>query len=577
MKEPETERLIRQAGKAEESNNIEQILSGIIASGNRALDALDSIAPDAFAYSRKKLLDMLGENGSTVIGKKLGFSGIHSYEEYKEKVPLTTFKDYEELAARISENGERNILTAKPVVHFCPTTGTTSAPKLIPLVEEARDLATVYTLPAALAMGDRAAKAKGRPGFETGKGLFLIEIGKMSCSKSGIPIGGISSTSVRASDGLLETLTVSPRELITPDAYLDSKYLHLLFALRERDLSWIGSCYMTAVAGIMDTMATRWQDLCDDIENGKVNQDVEVSDYTRERLDSMLAPDPERAEELRKIFSGGFGEPVVPRIWPKLSFIGAIGSGGFSIHTDKVKRFVGPNVTFCNLVIAASETIVAVANGCDTDEFILLPQAAFFEFIPEDDPCEVIPIDELEPGKKYEVVVTTLSGLYRYRLMDVIEVTGFYGQIPTVRFSHRGNVYIDIAGEKTTEGDLLRAVGTFERETGIEISEYAAFADMTVSPGNYVVLLEPDGEMDPQRTDEYAAFLEKALCQTFGYKYERAAGNINPVKVLVQQKQTHLLYRELQIMKGVSGNQLKPVRVLNTSEKKKFFTKMIEK
>lgn len=556
---------------------IEQIFDKIIGQGYAALDALDGIAEDANEYSRKFLMNLLEANRDTVYGRKYGFGEIGSYEEYKEKVPLTTYEDYRELVEGISEEGRENVLTSAEVVHFCPTTGTTSAPKMIPVVRKAMELSTAYTLPAAFAMGDRELKKRGKPGFVKGKGLFLIEIGKLSRSKSGITIGGISSTSVRASDGLMEMLAVSPRELITPDAYLDSKYLHLLFALKERNLSWIGSCYMTTVAGVMDCMATRWEEICADIENGIINPDVEMSDETRASLNAKLEPDPERAEELRRIFGGGFDEPVVPKIWPEMSLIGAIGSGSFKTHTDKVRRFVGPDVPICNLVIAASETLVALADGCDSDEFILLPQASFFEFIPENgNLSEAYTMEELRIGERYEVVVTTLSGLCRYRLMDVVEVTGYYGQIPKVRFSHRGNVFLNIAGEKTTEADLLRAIGIFSEKTGIRISEYASFADMEKAPGRYALLLEPDGKMDVDKLPEYAEILEEAFCRTFGYKYERAAGNIDPLKLYIQQNQTHLLYRELQIMKGVSPNQLKPVRVIRTPEAKAFFLKMIE-
>jgi len=554
------------------------IYDGLIAKGNEALDSLDKIAPDAVNYSFNLLNNILAENKDTVFGRKFGFADIKNYDEYRKKLPLTTYADYKELVDRIYENGEQNVLTNKPIVHFCITTGTTSAPKLIPLIEEAKNLDTVYTMPAAFAMVDRTLKSCGKIGFPNEKGLFLIEVGKLSRTESGFSIGGISSTSVRESDGLLSAIAVSPREVITPDAYLDSKYLHLLFALRERNLGWIGSCYMTTVAGIMECMVSRWKDLCDDIENGSVNPEVEMSDETRKSINGKLTPDKQRADELRKIFTEGFDEPILPKIWKKLSFIGAIGSGGFSIHTEKVRRFAGDGILFCNLVIEASESILAVADGCNTDEFILLPQAAFFEFLPEnsENELEICTIKDVEVGSRYEIVVTTLSGLYRYRMKDIVEVTGFYGQIPKVRFSHRSNVYIDIAGEKTMESDMIRAIDAFNERTGLRVSEYCAYAEMSPAPGHYVFLTECDGKADKSKLSEYEAILDEACCLTFGYKYERLAGNIDPCKLLFQQKQTHILYRELKIMKGASPNQLKPVRVLDTDEKKAFFMKMTE-
>lgn len=554
---------------------INKIFDGVITKGNMALKELSDIAPSAGDYSEKMLLKMLEDNKDTVYGKKYGFADIKSYEEYKERLPLTTFSDYYELVNRISEDGEQNILTAAPVVHFCPTTGTTSAPKLIPTVAESLRLSTEYTLPACMAMADKALKADGKDGTLKGKGIFLIEVGKLSASKSGIPISGISGTSVRANDSIIELISSSPREVITPDAYIDGKYVQALFGLKEPNIAWIGSCYMTSIAGMADCIETRWRDICDDIETGTIHENVEMSEEARASLNAKLTPDPERAKELRKIFEGGFDEPVFPKIWRNLCLIAAIGSGSFKIHKEKVRRFTGTDgVHFCNLVISSSESIIAVADGCDSEDFILLPQAAFFEFIPENNPNEIKTVKDLTVGERYEIVVSTISGLYRYRMFDVVEVTGFFGQLPKLKFSHRANVFLNVAGEKTTEADMLRAINYFSEKTGVKVAEYSAFVD--AESECYNVLLEPDGEIDKAKLEEYESILEDGFCITFGYKYERVAGNISPVKLTLQQRQTHLFYRELQIMKGKSPNQLKPVRVLNNPELKAFFLKMTD-
>ena len=39
-------------------------------------------------------------------------------------------------------------------------------------------------------------------------------------------------------------------------------------------------------------------------------------------------------------------------------------------------------------------------------------------------------IDEVEVGKRYELVLTTISGFYRYRMGDVVEVVGFHEELP---------------------------------------------------------------------------------------------------------------------------------------------------
>ena len=45
---------------------------------------------------------------------------------------------------------------------------------------------------------------------------------------------------------------------------------------------------------------------------------------------------------------------------------------------------------------------------------------------------------------------------------------------------------------------------------------------------------------------------------------------------MVQQKDSHALYREVMVLRGTSENQLKLVRVLDTPFKQHFFLKMVE-
>ena len=47
--------------------------------------------------------------------------------------------------------------------------------------------------------------------------------------------------------------------------------------------------------------------------------------------------------------------------------------------------------------------------------------------------------------------------------------------------------------------------------------------------------------------------------------------------ILIQQQETHALWREYKMMKGSSSNQVKPVRVLDVPMKQKFFLSLVEK
>lgn len=91
------------------------------------------------------------------------------------------------------------------------------------------------------------------------------------------------------------------------------------------------------------------------------------------------------------------------------------------------------------------------------------PDAAFLEFIPEEElarsrrtPTHIprtVLMNEVEPGKRYEVVITNFFGkpLLRYRMHDIIEFTSLQDdetgiQLPQMEFVGRSGDLIDLAG-----------------------------------------------------------------------------------------------------------------------------------
>ena len=50
-----------------------------------------------------------------------------------------------------------------------------------------------------------------------------------------------------------------------------------------------------------------------------------------------------------------------------------------------------------------------------------------------------------------------------------------------------------------------------------------------------------------------------------------------PLQIVFLQQQTYLFFRDLMISRGVSANQIKPVRLIDTEQKKKFFFRLRER
>ena len=158
-------------------------------------------------------------------------------------------------------------------------------------------------------------------------------------------------------------------------------------------------------------------------------------------------------------------------------------------------------------------------------------------------PDTPILMDQLEVGKEYELIVTNLSGFYRYRLGDVILVTGFHNECPMIVFSYRKNQLISMYGEKVTETALRTAVEGMAEESGTAVLEYSVYPDADTTPGHYVVLMESDREIAPEEWPRYSEIA---------------------------------LYRDLKVMGGASPNQIKPVHVITNDKQKRFFFGLLQ-
>ncbi len=78
------------------------------------------------------LLRILRRNAATELGRAHGFASIGSVREYQQRVPVRTYDEYVEL------QGDARALTASPVTHFEPTSGSSGAAKRIPYTRELR-------------------------------------------------------------------------------------------------------------------------------------------------------------------------------------------------------------------------------------------------------------------------------------------------------------------------------------------------------------------------------------------------------------------------------------------------------
>ena len=353
----------------------------------------------------------------------------------------------------------------------------------------------------------------------------------------------------------------------------------MLFALSQRHLSFLMSTFSPTLYDMIVYVRHHWMELCDDLERGRINPDVPVDPKLREKLEAKLSPDPERAAEIRSIMKEHENDAFVPLLWPDMKRIATVGTASFAPFIDRLRLSLGPDVAVDYLGYVCSEATVAAHLHADEPAYLLLPFSGFYEFIPMEEGMPETPLllDQLEAGKEYELIVTNLSGFYRYRLGDVIRVTGFHGECPMIVFTYRKNQLISMYGEKVTETALQNAVEATAEESGTTILEYSVYADSGTDPGHYVVLLESDREIPPESWPYYSEILNRRLCDAHdSYRKKIHQKTMLPLEAKFVQPQTYALYRDLKVMAGASPNQVKPVHVITEGRLKRFFFGLLQ-
>lgn len=551
----------------------------LISKGKKALKDIEKSSFDPKKSNEELLLKILQENKDTEYGKKYGFADIKSVEEYRQKVPFSTYDTYAPYIERMVKNKEKNLITSYDVIQYAETSGSVGVQKKIPVTIRSMEVYQKYSFQRTKAIADKYYRETYHTHVPWEKGLNMVET-ETTLMDDGTPRGSVTGSVARRFRKLFKFFLTSPDEVSFPIGGMNMNYMKARFALEEPNLAWFLSGFMTNFVDMLNYVKKNWEMICDDIENGTINPDV-CEERSRPAMMKYVKKNPKRAEELRKVFKEGFDTPIIPRLWPKFAWACAIGTGGFVTYLEKFKKYAGDKVAIDYFVYAASEGMFAACIKMNDPRFIPLTDSCFFEFLPadaDDDDNNTLTLDQLEEGKEYEVIITNQSGFYRYKIRDVIRVLGFHNKCPLITFAYRKGQLVNLAAEKTTEEHLNEAVKRFSQKIGVDINDYALYLDTESALSRYVMLLEPDSHMDIDKDGKYGKLFGEILSEV-NIEYNFVANvrhSIDTPLVLIQQQETHALWREYKLMKGSSANQVKPVRVLDVPIKQKFFLGLVE-
>ncbi len=538
----------------------------IVMKGNGSLKHLEKSSFNPMKENEELLLKILKDNADTEYGRLHDFAHIKSIEEYRKKVPISTYEDFAPYIERV-KNGENNLLTSSKILGYSRTSGSSGVPKYIPATSDSIKAYVRYTWTRALALAVKEMNKKGKK-FRPGRGIFLSPATNEKLP-NGLPCSNIAEI------GAMRYGFLYPFILTIPTGQLfdmhDGDYIYNIyrFALADEDATFIFSVFFSINVSQLAYLKDHWQVIIDDIEKGTISDSININPELRKKLSKLVCPMPERAAYLRKQFERGFDDTLIKRIWPNMVVISGIGNASFKPAADFVRKTAG-DVPFDFSIYGASEGLVAACYELENTNMQLLTDSCFYEFIPAgEDTDKVLTLDELEDGKHYEILVTTQAGLYRYHLKDVIEVRGFRNKTPLISFVYRKGQYFNIAGEKFSEEDARTTIELFNKAHGISVNDWLFYQDDDVVPSRYALVVESDADID---WDESIGELEEIMgrCNK-RYTSQREKAFISKMVVRKQQPGTHSAWAQKCVSQGASAAQIKPVHFIDNESKREFF------
>jgi hypothetical protein len=498
----------------------------------RDLRRFEAACENPEAVQTALLHRILRKQADTAFGRDHHFADIRTVAGFRKNVPVAPYEYVAPYIERV-QAGETNALLAdRRVRMFALTSGTTASRKLIPVTDD-------Y-----LAAYKRGWNMWGVKMYRDHRGRRIamrpiVQLGgdpEEFRTPSGIPCGNLSGYTAMIQRRLIKWMYAVP--------YLTGKikdakaryYVALRFSL-GRNVSQFMAANPSTLVQLARTLDAEKEHLLRDLTNGTLRDDLDVPADIRLSLTASLKRHPDRARELAAI-AEKTGRLFPKDVWPPESIIINTWTGGsMGPYLRQLPQFYGdPPVRDLGLLASEGRMTIPFANA--TPSGVLDIWSHYFEFVPEgeiDSPQPtVLGAHELKEGSSYFIIPTTLYGLYRYHISDLIRVTGFYGKTPQVEFLGKGHRFANLTGEKLSEYHVTRAMDAVAKRVHQPITAYSLAPVWDENQPYYAIFLEEHDVADPAGVRSFLGELDRALGEeNIEYAAKRDSDRLGPPRVAV--------------------------------------------
>ncbi len=366
---------------------------------------------------------LISRGWSSEYGRNHLLGNTLSYEDFARSVPLNTYEELKQDIDRM-RHGEANVLWAGHVKWFAKSSGTTNdKSKFIPVSHEG-----LHHIHYAGGFDVVATYLRNHPDSRLFDGKSLI-------------LGGSHSPNYNVANSLVGDLSAILIENINPLANLAR-------------------------------VPKKQTALLSDFE---VKRDRIAEECLRKNVTSLSGVPSWMLSVLVRVMELS-GKERLEEVWPNLEvfFHGGI---AFTPYRPQYEKLITkPSMRYMDTYNASEGFFGIQDDPTDPSMLLMLDYDVFYEFIPmeefgQDHPT-IVPLEGVEVGRNYAMVITTSCGLWRYLIGDTIRFTSTnpYKFIIT----GRTKCFINAFGEELIVENAENGLAYACRQTGAEVREYTA-------------------------------------------------------------------------------------------------------
>lgn len=472
---------------------------------------------DPLEAQRRLFRELLGKAANTRFGREYGFALLMNvsfeaaYLHYKRRIPIRSYQDfmrdyfYRDLPASssgLSAPGLDDLTWPGPIRMFCETSGTTAPTKFIPFSDQmfaenrraALDLIACYL---AVTPGSR---------ILNGKILYMSGSTSLTQARRGVWSGDMSALTLRFRPWYL-TPFVEPRGEVSSLPWDEKLQAMAELLLRDdniRVISGVPPWIILLLKRCREVGGRPLRDLLPNLEL-IIHGGTSITPYRN---------------ELESVFDGRL-----------------------------------PNLLE---LLPSSEAFMAFQQPGEAQMRLTPYYGVFFEFVRFEDldsqgkpapHADAIPLEQVETGQRYAVILSTCSGLWRYHIGDTIRFSSTSPHF--IEFTGRDR-FLDKLEEKVTQGEVEQAVGNLNHYGRWNVREFMVGADIAARRHQWVLAVQ-ENDLD---SDEAIRVLDSTLCDlNADYATFRSQGRINAPDVMLVPEDG--IYHWSQAERGKLGGQTK--------------------